>query len=61
MSNLARFRLMIMVLPFVALVAGAKMLVHRLGLEVVALDVLTPSLVAGALDHRLAGMGAPAQ
>ena len=49
MSTLARFRLMITVLPFVAIVAAAKVLVHRLGLEVVALDVLTPSLVAGAI------------
>lgn len=49
MTATKRFRLLFRVLPLAVLLVALKVVVHRLGLEVLTLDVLMPSAVAGSI------------
>jgi hypothetical protein len=49
MNPFKRFRLVLMVLPVVVVVAAIKMAIHHFNLEFLNLDGLFPSIVAGAI------------
>lgn len=49
MRTARRFRLFMLVTPVVAALVLLKLFIHRLGWELVALDALVPSAVAGAI------------
>jgi hypothetical protein len=49
MTAAKRFRLLFKVVPVVILLVGAKVLLRRMGWEIITLDILMPSAVAGSI------------
>ena len=49
MNTLKRFRLLLRVVPIVAVLIAIKLVIHGLNLEFIAVSGLVPSLVAGAI------------